>query len=58
MRSAPYRLIRMAIEMTSESAAFFSVVNFMSCITVAKRPCYRQLKKNPSYNIVHHYVLS
>jgi hypothetical protein len=36
MRSAPYRLIRMAIEMASESAAFFSVVDYLSCITVAK----------------------
>jgi hypothetical protein len=30
----------------------------MSCITVAKRPCYGQLKINPIYTIVHHYVLS
>jgi hypothetical protein len=36
MRSALYRLIRMAIEMASESAAFFSVVDNLSCITVAK----------------------
>jgi hypothetical protein len=36
MRSAPYRLIRMAIEMASEAAAFFSVVDYLSCITVAK----------------------
>jgi len=36
MRSAPYRLIRMAIEMTSESAAFFSVVDYLLCVTVAK----------------------
>jgi hypothetical protein len=36
MHSAPYRLIRMAIEMASESAAFFSVVDYLSCITVAK----------------------
>ncbi len=35
MRSAPYRLIRMAIEMASESAAFVSVVDYLSCITVA-----------------------
>ena len=34
--SAPYRLIRMAIEMASEAAAFFSVVDYLSCITVAK----------------------
>ena len=36
MRSAPYLLIRMAIEMASESAAFFSVLDYLSCITVAK----------------------
>ena len=36
MRSAPYRLIRMAIEMASKSAAFFSVDDYLSCITVAK----------------------
>jgi hypothetical protein len=35
MRSAPYRLIRMVIEMASESAAFFSVVDYLLCITVA-----------------------
>jgi hypothetical protein len=36
MRLASYRLIGMAIEMASESAAFFSVVDYLSCITVAK----------------------
>jgi hypothetical protein len=36
MCSAPYRLIRMAIEMASKTAAFFSVDDYMSCITVAK----------------------
>jgi hypothetical protein len=36
MRSALYLLIRMAIETASESAAFFSVVDYLSCITVAK----------------------
>ena len=40
MRSASYHLIRMAIEMASKVGAFFSVVDLMSCITVAKRPCY------------------
>jgi hypothetical protein len=38
MRSAPYRLIRMAIkEMASKVGAFFSVINFMPCTNVAKR---------------------
>jgi len=36
MLLAPYRLIRMAIKMASESAAFFSVVDYLLCITVAK----------------------
>jgi hypothetical protein len=35
MRLAPYHLIRMAIEMASEAAAFFSVVDYLMCITVA-----------------------
>ena len=30
----------------------------MSCITVAKQPCYGLLKIKPIYTIVHHYVLS
>jgi hypothetical protein len=30
----------------------------LSCITIAKRPCYGLLKIKPSYTIVHHYVLS
>jgi len=55
--SAPYRLIRMAIETAREAGAFFSVVDVMSHITVAKRPCYGQLKINPSYTIVLYYVL-
>ena len=49
MRSASYRLIRMAIEMASEVGAFFSVVDFLSRITVAKRPCYGPLKIKRSY---------
>jgi hypothetical protein len=57
MRSAPYRLIRMAIEMAREAGAYFSVVDCMSCITIAKRPCYAPLKIKQSYNIVHDYVL-
>jgi hypothetical protein len=44
MRSAPYHLICMAIEMASEVGAFFSVVDLMSCINVAKQPWYGQLK--------------
>jgi hypothetical protein len=33
---APYRLIRMATEMARKAGASFSVVYFMSCITVAE----------------------
>ena len=40
MSSAPYRLIRMAIGMAREAGACFPVADFMSCITVAKWPCY------------------
>ena len=58
MRSAPYHLIRMAIEMARESAAFVSVVDYLSSITVAKQPCYGPLKIKPSYIIVHYYVIS
>jgi hypothetical protein len=46
----------MAIEMASKGGACFSVVNFMACITVAKQPCYGQLKIKPSYYIVRYYV--
>ena len=56
MRSAPYCLIRMAIEMAREAGPFFSVVYFISCITVAKRPSYGLLKIKPSYTTVCHYV--
>jgi hypothetical protein len=56
MRSALYRLICVAIEMAA--GPFFSIIDFMSCITVAKRPCNGLLKIKPSYTIVHHYELS
>ena len=62
MCSEPYHLIRMAIEMVREVGAFFSVVDFMACINVAKHPWpwYGQLKIKPSYTytIVHHYEFS
>ncbi len=60
MRWAPYRLIRMAIEMASKAGAFVSVISvmFMSCINVAKRPWYGQLKIKPSYTIVLYYPFS
>jgi len=58
MRSAPYRHIRMAIEMAREAGPLFFFVDFMSCITVAKQPCYGPLKIKPSYTIVHYYVIS
>jgi hypothetical protein len=34
MLSTPYRLIRMAIQMAREAGPFFSVVDFMSSITL------------------------
>ena len=37
---------------SSHMRCIFSVTTFMSCITVAKRPCYGRLKINPSYNFV------
>jgi len=36
MHSVPHHLIRMAIEMARKAGACFSVVYFLSCITVAK----------------------
>jgi hypothetical protein len=36
MHLVPYRLIRMAIKMVSEAGPFFSAVDVMSCMTVAK----------------------
>ena len=55
--SAPYHLIRMAIEMACKAGVCFSVVDFVSCITGAKRQCYGQLKIKPSYDIVRYFVL-
>ena len=57
MLSALYLLIHMAIKMARESSLFFSVVNLMYCITVAKRSCYGLLKIKRSYHIVLYYVL-
>ena len=56
MRSALYRLIRMATEMAHKADACFSVVSFMSCITIAKWPCYGQFFKKPSYTIVCYHI--
>ena len=35
----------------------FVIVDLLSCITVAKRPCYGRLKIKPSHTIVCYYVL-
>jgi len=51
MRSVPHRLIRMAIKMTSEGGVFFAIVDFLSCITIAKRPCYAPYKITADYII-------
>jgi hypothetical protein len=37
---ALHRRIVIAIEMAHEGGAFFTVVDILSCITIAKRPCY------------------
>ncbi len=34
IHSAPYHLIRMAIEMASKVGAFLSAINFMACINL------------------------
>ena len=52
MRLASYCLTHMAFEMARKAGECFSVVEFMSCITIAKRPCYGPLKIKPSYSIV------
>ena len=58
MRSALYRLIHMAVEMTSEGGVLFCHRQlFVMHITVAKRPCYGQLKIKQSRTIVCYYVL-
>ena len=49
MRSALYRLIHMAIKMKLKVDKFVSVVNFMSCVTIAKEPCFRRLIIKLSY---------
>jgi len=49
---ASYRLTCMAFEMDCKAGAYFSVVGFKSCITVAKQPCYGPLNIEPSYIIV------
>jgi len=56
--SSSHRRIVMTIEMARKVGAFFSVVDFMSCINVAKQPWFGQLKIKPSYTIVHYYVFS
>ena len=59
MRSTLCRMICRTIEIASEVGAFFSVVDFLSCIAVAKRPYYDPLKIKPSYMIiVRYYVIS
>jgi len=52
MRSAPYRLICMAIEMAREAAAFFSDVDYLSCVTVAKQHNSSHYKRKSSYTNV------
>jgi hypothetical protein len=58
MCSAPYRLICMAIEMAHEAGPFFSIIDFMSCMTVAKRPCYGLLKIKLTMYSVSYYIMA
>jgi hypothetical protein len=58
MRLAPYRLIRMAIEMAREAGACFFFFDFLSCLTVAKRPCYGPLKIKPGNNKCSSYIMA
>jgi hypothetical protein len=48
----------MAIEMASEAAAIVSVVDYLSCITVAKYHNSSHHKLTKSYTIARHYALS
>jgi hypothetical protein len=45
--------------MARKAGACFSVIDFVSCITGAKRPCYGPLplKNKPSDNIVRYYYV-
>jgi hypothetical protein len=44
-------------QMAGKAGPFFSFVDFMFCITVAKRPCFGPLKFKPCYIIVHYYII-
>ena len=57
MHAVSHRRIRMAIETAHKVGAFFSIVDFLSYITVAKRPFYGQLNIKPTYTIVPYKVL-
>jgi len=57
MHSASYRLIGMAIELARKVGTFFSVVDFLSCINIDKRPSYGRLNINPSYTNVLYDIL-
>ena len=52
MHAVSHRRIRMAIETAHEVGEFFSIVNFLLYITVAKRPSYGRLNIKPSYTII------
>ena len=57
MHLALYRLVCMAIELAREVGAFFSVVDFLSCINVDKRPSYGRLNIKPNYTVVLYDIL-
>ena len=57
MHAVSHRRIRMAIETAHEVGEFFSIIDFLLYITVAKRPSYGQLNIKPGYTIVLYNVL-
>ena len=52
MHPASHRLIRMAIQIASDSPAFFGIVNLLFANNVSLIPCYGLHKLKPSYFVV------
>ena len=57
MCSVLQRWIAKAIKTAVKEVHLFAIVDFLSCLTLAKRPCYGQLKIKPSHSIIRSYVL-
>ncbi len=56
MHLSLHQRIVMTIKLAREGGAFFLSSILIQRIIVAKQPWYGQLKKNPTYTIVHYYV--